>query len=92
LDVGEHARLRIDTDVECGISARGFAQQFQVGTDDLGRRHVGHGLKIDRDLGADDIQPDDGASSTFRPGLRRQYVRGGQVWVAGIMWSYCHAP
>jgi hypothetical protein len=24
--------------------------------------------------------------------VRGQYVRGGQVWMAGIVWSYCHAP
>ena len=92
LDVGERSRLHIDADVECGIGARGFAQQFQVGADGLGRRHVGHGLEIDRDLGADDIQPHGGTISTLRPGLRGQYVRGGQVWVAGIVGSYCHAP
>ena len=37
-------------------------------------------------------RPTAGRSAALRPGLRGQYVRGGQVRVAGIVGCYCHAP
>ncbi len=74
-------------------SVRGrLAQQFQIGADDLQRRQGGHRLEIYGDLGADDIEAGGSTSATLRPGLRGQYVRGGQIWVAGIVGCYCHAP
>ena len=75
-----------------GVRARRLAQQLQIGADDLERRYRCHRLEINRDLGADHIEPGSRANSALRPCLRRQYVRGGQVWVAGIVGCYCHAP
>ncbi len=78
--------------MECGIGARRFAQQFQIGADDLGRSCRGHRLEIDGNLGADHVEPAGRANTALRPTLRRQYVGGGKVWVAGIEGCYCHAP
>jgi hypothetical protein len=92
LDFVERARLGVQVNVKGGVGARSFAQQFQIGADDLERRQRGHRLEVDCDLGANHIEAHGGSRSTPRPSLWRQYVRGGQVWVAGIVGCYCHAP
>jgi hypothetical protein len=85
LHVGERRRLGVEADVKGGIGARRLAQQLQIGDDALGRGQRRHGLKIDRDLGADDIETDGGRMPRLAR-LRRQYIRGGQSPDAGDRW------
>ncbi|MHB8816784.1 MAG: hypothetical protein ACYDAE_26455, partial [Steroidobacteraceae bacterium] len=51
-----------------------------------------HRLEVNRDLGADYVEAGRVTNTSLRPGLRRQNVRGGEIWVAGIVGGYCHAP
>ncbi len=53
-------QLGVERDVKCRVGARRFAQQFQIDDDGLERGRRGHGLKIDRDFGADDVEADGG--------------------------------
>ncbi len=92
LDLVEQSRLRVEVDMKGSVRARRLAQQLQIDADDLERRCRCHRLEIDGDLGADHIETHGGTNTALRPGRRRQYVRGGQVWVAGIVGCYCHAP
>ena len=89
LHFDERSRLRIQRDVERRVGARGLAQQFEVGDDAVGGGLRRHGLKVHRDLGADDIQSDDGArcraSAKFEATIYP--TRSGQVvGDRGVLW------
>ena len=92
LNLIESADFRIQGDVEGAIDACGFAQQFEVGDDGIERVIRAHGLKIDRNLGTDYVKSAGELYFALGPDLRGQYVRGSQVRVAGVDWSYSHAP
>ncbi len=65
--------------MKCGVDAGRLAQQFQVDNNGIERGRRGHGLKVDRDFGANYVKAYGGLEAAPRPSLRGQYVRGGQV-------------
>ena len=89
LNVDEHGAVGVERGVEGCIGARRFTQQIEIGDD---RVRGGHGLKIDRDLGADDVEPYGRPQAAPGPGLGRQYIRRRQVRMSGIGGCYRHAP
>ncbi len=91
LHLGDERRLAVEGEVKRGIGARRLAQQFEIRhyAVDGGRRR--HGLKVDGNFGADDVETDRGTNTTSRPGLGRQDIRRGKVGVSGVEGCYRHA-
>jgi hypothetical protein len=92
LNLAESADFGVQSDVEGRVDASGIAQQFEVGDDGVERVMRPHHLKVDRNLGTDYVKSAGELHFALGPDLRGQYVRGGQVRMAGIVWSYSHAP
>ena len=64
LHLEERRRLGVERRMERGIGARRLAQQLEIRDDAFDGALRRHGLKVDRDLGAEDVESDRG---TERP-------------------------
>ena len=91
LDADDDPPLDVEADVEGGVRARRVAQQLEVGADALGGGVRRHGLKIDRNLGANDIETGQRTDTAFRPGVRGQNVRRREIRMPGVVGCYRHA-
>jgi hypothetical protein len=75
LHVGKTVHLAVQVKVKGRVGAGRLAQQFEVRGDASAHGGGRHALKIDRDLGANDVETDAGPNAAARPRLRRQYIR-----------------
>ncbi len=92
LHVDDARALGVQAHVEGGVGASRIAQQFQVGDDAFHRGFSRHGLEIDGDLGADDVEAHGRSDAASRPRVRGQYIRGAEVGMSRVVGCYRHAP